>query len=92
MTAVFHLSPRDGIIQKGGNRIEKKHYYLQVFTNFSDFGSIHYFRFCNSLGGITYPFQDATQPLKTRVNDLLSRLTDDEKIPGNFGIINFLYS
>ena len=28
----------------------------------------------------TYPFQDPTQPLETRVNDLLSRLTEDEKL------------
>jgi beta-glucosidase len=28
----------------------------------------------------TYPFQDYTLPLNTRVNDLVSRLTEDEKI------------
>jgi beta-glucosidase len=28
----------------------------------------------------TYPFQDQTQPLEIRVNDLLLRLTEDEKI------------
>jgi beta-glucosidase len=30
--------------------------------------------------GYTYPFQDPAQPLEIRVNDLLSRLTDDEKL------------
>ena len=28
----------------------------------------------------SYPFQDPAQPLETRANDLLSRLTDDEKL------------
>lgn len=35
---------------------------------------------CLTWAGYTYPFQDPTQPLEIRVNDLLSRLTEDEKL------------
>ena len=36
--------------------------------------------FTTTWAEVTYPFQDVTQPLEIRVNDLLSRLTEDEKI------------